>query len=73
MNLDDFWNQSSNDFCWNFFEISGFLKDNRQSVSIITSNLYIELCTKTLAINQITPIIHGKCTENLRSEILMLP
>lgn len=27
MNLDDFWNQSSNDFCWNLLEMGGFFKD----------------------------------------------
>lgn len=38
MNLDDFWKQGSNDFCWNFLEMGSFLKDNRQSINIITGN-----------------------------------
>lgn len=70
-NLDDFWNQSSKDFCWNFLEMGGFLKI-RLSINIITGNLYIECCARSLAMNPHTPVTRGKYKENLRFEILTL-
>lgn len=45
VNLDDFWNQSSN-HCWNFFEMSGFFKDNSLS-TLLQVIFYIEFCTKS--------------------------
>lgn len=49
-----------------------FLKITGSLTTLLQVILYIEFCTKSLAVNPIPPVIHGKYMENLRFEILVL-